>query len=168
MVDKIKEEVEVKSKKEDVKKADVKEDSIKVEKKATPATKIITKISFDKLKKEFDIYKKKEETDRKEMEAKLKMQAATIEKLNKNVDVTIKTLDNLGMMVSEFVKKTNEKKSVDYSVDFDTVKNRLEEVEDEVGNLSDKMDVFFDAGEDDDIRSKIEKIERAVFRKLHK
>ena len=161
-MDSVKDEVDCKAITTEEKGKVLEESKKKLPAKKTSRT--LDKKGFDK--KELDAFKK-------DIGDELMEHVALLEKFQENHQVMVdslnqsfKRLDAIEKQVGELLKE-NQKGS-----DIKLLSSKVDEMEEDVGSLIDKVDVLFVGGDSDgkdaDIRSKVEKLENVIYSRLHK
>jgi chromosome segregation ATPase len=157
----VKEEIKdnIEEKVVDDKKESTKKTSSK--KSTTSSTKTVSKKEFDDLKKDFSKFTQS-------VDDEILSHSATLEKLNDNLNILIKSLNSLSKRFDDLEKKTNE---VDLREEnmalMDLLNKRVVDCEEDLGDLIDKVDVLFVGDSNEDLQSRLKKVEKVVFGRLH-
>jgi len=118
-------------------------------------------------KKDFESFKSNFICFRKENDSEMRVIFNKLEALGDDMKMVIDSLNDIVKRVDALEKKEPDDAT---SVKVDLLRTRIEDMEEDVGDLIDKVDVIFagSGAEDTDLVSRIEKLERAIYGRLHK
>jgi len=160
---------------------DEKEEVLKESKKSLPR-RVLNRTSskgsgkgFDKetskyiSKDEFSKYKKLIDGEFKNLSKMIEsLIIASNVSASENLDVVIKSLNDTNRRIDAFdAKLKDSEKNASDNIEDGNIREELSELEDEVGGLSDKIDILFIGDEDDSIQSRVEKLEQNLYGRLH-
>lgn len=137
-------------------------------KKETRRVSYATKASLDKYKKEVD---KKVDV----LNSLIVEYDKSLSSRDDNIGMLVESLNSISTRLDKMDKEINNIKSMlnnveQSNIDVETLTAKVDGFDEDLGDLIDKVDVLFvgDSADSDDIRSKVEKLERAIYGRLHK
>lgn len=127
-------------------------------KKETRRVSYATKASLDKYKKEVD---KKVDV----LNSLIVEYDKSLSSRDDNIGMLVESLNSISTRLDKMDKEIN-----NINIDVETLTAKVDGFDEDLGDLIDKVDVLFvgDSADSDDIRSKVEKLERAIYGRLHK
>lgn len=126
----------------------------------------VSKSEFEKVKKGLALLKKETNSELKSVFTKLSKNEKDMSQILTSLSDIVKRLDLIeDSLDEEAIDKINA-----LNVNLDQLYNRIENIEDDVGVLIDKVDVIFVGNDDEsgDINSRIQRLEENLYCRLYK